>query len=126
MIRCATGRFGLIAVLALLIGVAGRAEAGVVIDIEQVGSDVVATGSGTIDLAGLNKIGIVAGPALVLASSAAVIEGPAAGNQGDIYSGATGPSSFGPGGFTIASSGSGDVFGVNGVLANIYLPTGYV
>jgi hypothetical protein len=40
----------------LLIGVAGRADAGILISIQQVGSDVVATGSGSVDLAGLTLV----------------------------------------------------------------------
>jgi hypothetical protein len=83
---------------ALMMG-AGRAEAGVIIAFDEVGSDVVASASGTINLTGMSLFG--SGTLII-----PVVE-------------------FGPGGSTFASSGSGTPFGVQGVEGFLVVPFGY-
>jgi len=113
----------------LLIGAAGRADAGIIINVQQVGSDVVATGSGSIDLTGLTLVSSSGAFDLgrVFPAAGTILEGPTSGIPlVSEYSGVTGPTSFGPGVSNIsASSGSGDIFGVAGLFAHIELPLTY-
>jgi hypothetical protein len=106
----------------------GTSQAGVIIDINQVGSDVVETGSGTIDLTGLtgpstyDTFYAAIQPNVALAHLAPAQHG---GINMDEYSSATGPTSFGSGtSHTFATTGSGDAFGVE--TAHIILSPGYV
>jgi hypothetical protein len=107
---------------------AGQAEASVVIDIFQSGGNVVATGSGTIDLSGLTFFDSTSTGAALVAALGGVVVGPF--GSADEYVTVSGPASFGPGngGGFASSSSSGDVFGVcvgcsSGAL---FVPSGYV
>jgi hypothetical protein len=110
----------------------GQAGAALIIDVSQVGGNVVATGSGTIDLTGL----INYGPNSIFYSNAGTIPDIAliyVGPSGtlDAYGGASGPTSFGTLFYEPApSSGTGDIFGVqgNGQSSGSYIdvPAGYV
>jgi hypothetical protein len=104
------------------------AEAHVTITIQQEGSDVVATGSGTINLTDLQFDCRGFGAGAMYPEGGNLIEGPPSIDSPftDDYTGITGPTTFGPGGPTYPTTGSGDAFGViykNGVLV---LPQGYV
>jgi hypothetical protein len=115
---------------AAYLSVGSKANAAYTVTFEQVGSDVVATGGGTIDLAGLTfstSGGSTAavGPAIGLVSTGPTAEIPA-----DIYSGFVGPSSFGPTPepvfpFATASSGSGGIVGVASQQDDLFVPAGY-
>jgi len=101
-------------------------QAGYIVTLSQVGPDVVATGSGPIDLTGLTplNVGSVFGIAATIPSDGNIITG-----SGDVaeYTGLTGPMSFGSGGLTIASSSSlGDPVGIDGVSGTIFLPQLFV
>jgi hypothetical protein len=105
------------------------AQAGYIVTLNEVGSDVVATGSGAIDLTGLTfnfiHSGMLAG---IGPSSATITTGPTLGSA-DVYFGIiSGPTSFGSGQNTSASSGSGDAVGrvEAGPFDLILVPTGYV
>jgi hypothetical protein len=94
---------------------APRAEAGYVVTLTQQGTDVVATGSGPIDLTGLTRLtGIFAeAPRLTPSGpSPSVITGPTSGPLLDGYTGVSGPANFGNGPQTIANSGIGDFVGI--------------
>jgi hypothetical protein len=111
------------------------AQAGYTVTLQQVGPDVVATGSGPVDLTGLF---ILPASGLGLSSSAQI--GPNSGTiftgvtrtMNDLYAGGTlsGPMSFGSGGQTFSSSGSGDRVGITFSTAlagfELRVPTGYV
>jgi hypothetical protein len=104
----------------LTISIANRAQASVIIDISQVGDNVVATGSGTINTAGLTLLS-TAGAATagsMYPSFGNVTLGPAGTEPGnDLYSGSSGPANFGSGGNSVATSGTGDiVFAENGIV----------
>ena len=109
---------------------AEKAGASVVIDIYQKGADVLATGTGTIDLTDLVLEGPNASFATVTPTNGIVLVGP--GHSGpalpdlDVYEGASGPTSFGSGGANGASVGSGVLFGVLGVLGFLEVPLDYV
>ena len=98
------------------------------VTLAQVGSDVVETGSGAVNLTGLTLdttgLGLFAimRPDLALLSS-----GQGGGVPIDFYMGFTGPASFGSGGQTNASTGSGDFVGIFvGIFGDLVLPQGYV
>ena len=105
---------------AMLIGCglsAPSAQAGYIVTVEQVGSNVVATGSGTIDTTGLSFLQSSSGPTAEVNPSGGAIDtgtaGPAV--EFDVYTEFTGPTSFGSSSdFTAASSSSGDFVGIYG------------
>jgi hypothetical protein len=100
------------------------AKAAYIVTLEQVGANVVATGSGTIDLTDL----MFAGSVLVspqVGPFAAVITTGASG-RADLYSGFTGPARFGSGGLTDPDSGSGDPVGINSAFDYRIVPHDYV
>jgi len=114
-------RIGCAALLAA--GLASPAHA-YVVTLEQVGSDVVASGSGPIDLTGLSyAFASYSGSSYVWAAGAQIVTG--SNNNTDIYSGISGPTNFGGGPQVNADSGSGDVAGIAGDYALIALPSGY-
>ncbi len=122
-------------VLAWLLSVR-PAQAGYTVTLQQVGPDVVATGSGAIDLTGLTSLSQSGSldpyviPHSVLLPTHGIIgisTGPTSSSV-DTYSGPAGPTSFGSGGPTAASSGSGDMVGIATIFWGSFLnvPTGYV
>jgi hypothetical protein len=96
------------------------------VTLQQMGPNVVATGSGAIDLSGLRfLIGGIEQLAFLDPNSGQIDSGAMA--LVDIYRGAiTGPSSFGSGDVTLASSGTGDAVGIvpNNFLLEV--PENYV
>jgi hypothetical protein len=106
----------------------GSAEASVVIDISEVGGNVVITGSGTVDLTGLSFSSTGGDAGFVAASLGSVGVGSFSEAGDDLYSGASGPASFGTGGFIIPFGQSGDLLGLfsNFFPAEIFVPHGYM
>ncbi len=108
------------------IALPGAAHAAIVIDIEQVGSDVIGTVSGSLDLTGLtnngtilNSIGVRGTPGFF---------GGGANGRLQAYTGITGPVNWGTGGVTFPSSASGDLFAFNPDFIGsprIFVPIGY-
>ncbi len=94
-----------------------------VIDFTEVGGNVVVTASGEIDLTGLSYQYSTYAPTEIVPSEATVLIGTASGAV-DVYTGISGPTPFGTGGTTAASSGSGGTFGINDTVLD--LPGGYV
>jgi hypothetical protein len=84
------------------------------VTLEQMGSNVVATGSGAINLTGLT----LSIPNLILAEVNAgdgvIITGPHDFGPVDQYTGFMGPPSFGSGGPFAPNTGSGDFVGISG------------
>ncbi len=98
-------------------------NAAVIMTLEQVVGNVVATGSGTVDLAGLSFEFSGSGlTPYIHPSSSGLLEG-AGGNYG-LYGAISGPASFGSGSTTPASSGTGDGLGLVGDVIDV--PQGYV
>ena len=107
------------------------------VTLQQMGVNVVANGSGPINLTGLTfaQSGQVTGGAFIGPSNALIQTGPTGLVNFDLYGGLfTGPTSFGSGLVKFASSGSGDFVGIhilnvpdgsgpNGLLV---VPQGYV
>jgi hypothetical protein len=96
------------------------------VNLDEVGSNVVGTGSGTLDLSGLTLSSSNATTRANVTASDGIIElGPAVVDTGDVYSGFSGPTSFGGGGTVNATSGTGPV-GILGAFNDIVVPHGYV
>jgi hypothetical protein len=104
-----------------------RARAGAVIKLTEVGGDVVATATGTINLTALIKVesGIPAGN--LLPAFAAVQVGSVGNGEDTVYTGISGPASFGSGMVLNPSiSAAGDFLGVVGNLGGLEVSSSYV
>lgn len=82
--------------------------------IQQVGSNVFASGNGTISITGLTFLGSTVLHAQINPQYGGIATGSSSGLASDRYDGASGPSSFGGGGQIIASSATGDAVGIFG------------
>jgi hypothetical protein len=111
---------------ATLISGGMSAQAGYIVTLTQEGPNVVAMGSGPIDLTGLSPQGGGQSEAFVHPMSAGINTGPISFVGSSFYSGYTGPTSFGSGGFTPASSDSGDIVGIGAFGIDLVVPSGYV
>jgi hypothetical protein len=110
---------------AMLIGLfAPSAQAGYVVDLTQQGGNVVATGSGPIDLTGLTFDVSSPQSILIFPAFGSIATGVTA--TADLYAGITGPANFGSGILTFASSDTGDLVGVGSFVHEIAVPAGYV
>ncbi len=96
------------------------------VTLTQQGSNVVATGSGTLNLAGLNLSFSESGVSFVTANIGEISIGPTTLEPIDVYEGFTGPKNFGTGGILTASSGSGDAAGIGGFIGELFVPHSYV
>ena len=117
---------GILALVSLLgLGITQSAKANFIATMNQVGTDVVVTGSGTIDLTGLSFFANGTAPAAMIIP----IQRELVLNYGPIqlYGNISGPFSFGSGGTTLASSSSGDAVGLDVFYGNLlFVPSGYV
>jgi VPDSG-CTERM motif len=104
-----------------------RPVQGFTITMDQMGSNVVANGSGAFNLTGLTFLG--SGPAAEsgIIPSLGFIAINAGSVDADVYVGFTGPTSFGSGDLSLGNSFSGDFFALEeGIDAFLALPQGYV
>jgi hypothetical protein len=113
-------------ILAVLV-TGADARADITITFELKGLNVVETGTGAIDLSGLTintNGGILQIPPLNPSDGIAIVGQTRSMN--DLYTGFTGPSSFGSGGFSSPSSATGDVFGIGAIDNDLAVPQGYI
>ena len=119
---------------AVLLTPAPASATAFVLRMTQQGSNVVATGSGEFDLSSLTNVNTATSlsesPGIYPSTSAAGIGTGVHGALFDSYTGSgTGPTSFGSGGYTSATTGTGDavaiVIGAFDVPL-LFVPTGYV
>ena len=98
------------------------------VTLDQVGANVVATGSGPINLTGLTFTGSsVSNGILITPSIGEITTGPSGVFlTTDEYSGFTGPASFGSGDLTFPNTGSGDLVGIHPIADFMEVPQGYV
>jgi hypothetical protein len=95
------------------------------VTLQQVGSNVVAHGSGAINLTGLIGVSSTMSGGRISGNLGLIVTGaPSLFNVG-VYDGFTGPSSFGSGNLFLPSSGSGDVVGISGSAGFLAVPLGY-
>jgi hypothetical protein len=117
---------GLALVLVGAFSVSAKAQSSFTIDLYQDGSNVVATGSGDIDLTGLSFITDLTAQADELVPDGATITLGVAPSAGTFYGGISGPGSFGSGGADPdGTNGSGDLVATSGGSI-LLLPQGYV
>jgi hypothetical protein len=118
-----------LAIVASSGGLAPPAAASVfTIDVMPVAGNVVANGSGSIDLTGLSLYIPIGENAEIWSPNVAFIDvGPAGGNVYSVFTGAiSGPGSFGSGGEAYPSSGSGEFVGLFGADNILDVQYGYV
>ena len=98
------------------------------VTLQQVGANVVANGSGAIDLAGLFFAFAGQGPTDMEPFVGYIPTGSPSGGLviGDVYGGFTGPTNFGPGVSFFATFGTGDDVAMSGNQGFFLVPTGYV
>jgi hypothetical protein len=104
--------FTALAISAGAVGFSAPAHAEFIISFAQVGSNVVETGSGTLDLTGLTRQVLGGFEQAVVPSIA--FAGLGSEQAIALYSGLSGPSSFGTGNDTFTSSETGSAFFLNG------------
>ncbi|MEM7473891.1 MAG: PEP-CTERM sorting domain-containing protein [Planctomycetota bacterium] len=102
-----------------LILVPQRAKSEVILTVQNVGPDVVATANGSLNLTALTATNAQSS-VYMIPDRALVRTGTTPSVQVDRYVTATGPTSLGSGGFIFADSGTGDRFGVEGQLFDVY------
>ncbi|HEX3754942.1 MAG TPA: PEP-CTERM sorting domain-containing protein [Rhizomicrobium sp.] len=103
------------------------AQAAYTATIEQVGSNVVVTGSGTLDLDGLTYQGTDSFISGISPDEAVIGVGSPNSDPVDVYNGFSGPANFGSGGDTIPSnSGSGDKVAIEEFFDELGVPAGYL
>ncbi|WP_165067196.1 PEP-CTERM sorting domain-containing protein [Paludisphaera rhizosphaerae] len=115
--------------LALGLNLGGDVRASFIVNMTQVGNDVVATGSGSINYTGLSLTFTGQTVAEIIPQSSFVLIGGVGGGSFtpmNIYSGVSAsPASFGSGGMALASNSSGDLAGIYAPLRELFLPVGY-
>ena len=104
------------------------ARAGYVVTLEQVGTSVVASGSGPIDSTALSRFDSGLVGTRIVPSIADILTGPATtGTKGigvDSYRGFSGPTEFGSGGGSSPSNGSGPGVGIHFLNNVVFVPEG--
>ena len=100
------------------------AQADYLVTLQQVGSDVVATGTGTLDLAGLTPLGAnsTLGSEIIPSGGDIATGMPVIVSE---YTGFTGPTSFGSGAATFTPISSGPIVTIDGSLNDLQVPLGY-
>jgi hypothetical protein len=116
----------LVLVGVLTLGITQSARANFIATINQVGTNVVVTGSGTIDLTGLTFFGNTPSTPFMEPDFGALTVGLFPIADVSVFAPISGPASFGTGGNIIASSGSGDAAGIFGTSGVLLVPLGYI
>jgi hypothetical protein len=116
------------ALMAVGLSIASKANAAYTVTFSQVGNDVVANGTGSLNLADLANPGGAGGGGFVAASSGTIGIGPIGGSiPEDAYTGPiVGPTNYGPGGVFVANIGSGNLVELYSTNNYIYVYEGYV
>ena len=110
--------------LAASLAAAAPARAAYFVTFSQNGPDVVASGSGSLDISGLRASGSTGVSPFVFPSEPLEFTG-AGGTVTDYTGTISGPSNFGGGFFTIATTGTGALVGIDGSGGVVFVPTGY-
>src|ERR1700719_2102203 len=125
--RCSVNFF--LPILMAILGIgsmlsAQPAEAAYVITLDQVGPNVVATGSGTLDLSSLIFVDVIQVPASMEPSQGVIWVGPSPYTFVSVYNGLVAGALFGPGFTTFADAGTGDKVGTDSL--SLEVPAGYI
>lgn len=100
------------------------ADAAVVFTVTQQGADVLFSGIGSVDLAGLTYVNTVGGVPVGISPNTGYLITGGDGSL-DVYSGFSGPSGFGTGIDIFADSDLGDDFGISAFQGLLAVPVGY-
>ncbi|HEY4285431.1 MAG TPA: hypothetical protein VGM62_20410 [Chthoniobacterales bacterium] len=111
---------------ALFAAVCPSAKGNYIAYLNEVGSNVVGTGSGSIDFTDLAGNGILFDSGRLIPSFAGLVLGTTVVGSFDSYTGVSGPTSFGSVFSIYASSGTGNLVAIVGAIANVDVPQGYV
>ena len=126
MTVCKVAGLGVLAALAVSTGMARKAEAAYIVTLSEVGGNVVATGSGSLDLASFTQGAFSTEVAFLNPAYGAIDLGPTTSTGADFYFGAiSGPSRLGPGLLASASSGSGPIVAGSEGGSTLLVPNGY-
>jgi len=111
----------------LLLGLSPVPAQAYIVTLKEVGNDVVATGSGSIYLTSLANVIPSDDQSHIVARGGIIVTGPTASTPTTIYSGFTGSKTFGNGPpiSIAASSGSGDLVGIDGFSVALEVPRNY-
>jgi hypothetical protein len=117
-----------ISVVVTLINLAPIAYACAIFNTFEFGDNVLVVGSGSIDTLDATFFTTSIGSGLMNPSAGILVTGPpSASISYDAYTAVTGPTSFGLGtNQPFASTGTGDIFGVDQQLNELFVPQGYV
>lgn len=110
----------------IALGVAAPSQASLLFTLQQVGSDVVASASGSANLGGLAATATSNLVALLWGDYGFLGLGSTTLTQVTVWDAITGPTNFGVGGDYLGSSGSGTPVGFYGLGGSLYLPSDYV
>lgn len=120
-------KLGAVAVLALGVAMAPKAKAAYIVTLQQSGNNVVATGSGSLNINGLTKYSSPTSDSGVIYSAGAVIAIAGSSQISDqYYTGITGPTSFGSDDPYFANNGTGNIVALSSSLSGVGVPIGYV
>ena len=111
----------------LLLGTSDWTRAGIILTATEVGSDVIISGGGTANLSDLTLNITGTGQPAVVPNIGVVGVGVASPSV-EGYEALSGPGSFGPGGQSLATSGTGDLFGISTDFSSLLMvvPANYV
>jgi hypothetical protein len=116
-----------LSVFTLVVVICPSAQATYIATLDQVGADVVAMGSGSLDTTALSfQPGGFSGQGAVHGSNGLFLLGPATNQNFSGFLGISGPTSYGSGMTVFANSGGGNIAGVNGTGSFLFVPTGYM
>lgn len=110
---------------ALLLCLQGKGHAAYTVYVFETGGNVVAQGSGGLNLAGTTLVAGVASTVPLMGPSFGLLYTGPGGNL-TRYGGLTGPASFGPSAITSATSATGQLVGIQAASLRLFVPPGYV
>ncbi len=117
----------IMAAVSLLLFASHQARAAVIINTIETVSGVELSASGTLDLTGLTNFGFSSGYPQVIPGQGYVIGGGGGGSVfTQIYSGLSGPATFGTGGQTLNTSASGDFLAISNFGQWLSVANGFV
>jgi hypothetical protein len=112
--------------VALFAVICPSAQGTYIATLDEIGSNVVGTGSGSLDITGLTFDSTKFDAAREIPSFGALLLGTTVFGFLDAYKGLSGPTSFGSGSGAYASSGTGNLVAIVGGIPNLDVPQGYV
>ncbi len=116
---------GALVVLGLIVGMSPKAEAAYIAYLYQDGPDVVATGSGSLDTSGLTfQFDYSPGPGV--GPGMGYLSFNSSSNSIEVFTGLSGPASFGGGPTIYSSTNTGSAAGFEATGGYVGLPIGYV